>query len=128
MQPIRGVEANQGRPPGCHPGAAAAAVRGGLAVDPSHACRHCGGTGTEEIAGLFSIRRPLRSSKLIRLPQRGQLGNGLRVVAGAVLCSEGSLVVITRNPRIVLRPQWDGLTTMVSVTPAERPVGSAGSR
>ena len=39
----------------------------------------------EEIAELFSIRRPMRSSKLVRLPQRGALGNGLRVVAGAVL-------------------------------------------
>ena len=37
----------------------------------------------EQIAELFSIRRPMRSSKLLRLPQRGALGNGLRVVAGA---------------------------------------------
>jgi hypothetical protein len=50
----------------------------------------------EEIAELFSIRRPMRSSKLLRLPQRGALGNGLRVAAGAVLSSQGSLVVITR--------------------------------
>jgi hypothetical protein len=42
----------------------------------------------EEIASLFSIRRPMRSSKLLRLPQRGALGNGLRVVAGAALASE----------------------------------------
>ena len=59
----------------------------------------------EEIADLFSIRRPMRSSKLLRLPQRGALGNGLRVVAGAVLASEGSLAVISRNRRIVLRPE-----------------------
>jgi hypothetical protein len=45
----------------------------------------------EEIASLFSIRRPMRSSKLLRLPQRGALGNGLRVVAGAVLASAGTL-------------------------------------
>jgi hypothetical protein len=78
----------------------------------------------EEIADLFSIGRPLRSSKLIRLPQRGQLGNGLRVVAGAVLSSEGSLVVITRDRRIVLRPERDGSTTVVSVEAAKRPVGT----
>ena len=41
----------------------------------------------EEIAHLFSIRRPLVSSKLLRLPTRGAVGNGLRVVAGAVLAS-----------------------------------------
>ena len=34
----------------------------------------------EEIAHLFSIRRALTSSKLFRLPTRGALGNGLRVV------------------------------------------------
>jgi hypothetical protein len=48
----------------------------------------------EEIARLFSFARPLVSTKLLRLPLRGALGNGLRVVAGAVLASEGSLVVI----------------------------------
>ena len=46
----------------------------------------------EEIARLFSIRRPLVSSKLLRLPTRGAVGNGLRVVAGAVLA-------IRRQPR-----------------------------
>jgi hypothetical protein len=77
-----------------------------------------------EIAELFSIRRPLRSSKLLRLPQRGQLGNGLRVVAGAVLASGGSLTVITRNRRIVLRPVSDGSTTVVEITPAKQPAGT----
>jgi len=43
-----------------------------------------GGT-PEEIAFLFSISRPLTSSKLIRLPTRGALGNGQRVIVGAVL-------------------------------------------
>jgi hypothetical protein len=78
----------------------------------------------QEIATLFSIARPLRSSKLIRLPQRGQLGNGLRVVAGAVLASEGTLVVTTRNKRIGLRPELDGSTTVVGVADANKPVGT----
>ena len=52
----------------------------------------------EDIARLFSIARPMVSTKLLRLPTRGALGNGLRVVAGAVLASEGSLVVITAQP------------------------------
>src|SRR6516164_9296145 len=80
--------------------------------------------GPEEIASLFSIRRPMRSTKLLRLPQRGALGNGLRVVAGAVLASDGSLVVITRNQRIVLLPQADGSTAVLEVTTADRPVGT----
>ena len=75
----------------------------------------------EEIAELFSIRRPMRSSKLLRLPQRGALGNGLRVAAGAVLSSQGSLVVITRNNRIVLRPETDGSTSVLEVTTVDHP-------
>src|SRR5262245_44124211 len=47
----------------------------------------------DEIARLFSISRPLVSTKLLRLPTRGALGNGLRVVAGAVLASDGTLTV-----------------------------------
>jgi hypothetical protein len=39
-----------------------------------------GGT-PKQIAELFIIARPLRSTKLLRLPTRGVLGNGLRVVA-----------------------------------------------
>ena len=78
----------------------------------------------EEIAELFSIARPLISTKLLRLPTRGALGNGLRVVAGAVLASSGSLVVITRNRKIVLRPERDGHTTVVSAKPVKHPVGT----
>jgi hypothetical protein len=78
----------------------------------------------EQIAELFSIRRPLRSSKLLRLPYRGQLGNGLRVVAGAVLASGGSLAVITRNRRIMLRPESDGSTSVVEVPQAKSSVGT----
>jgi hypothetical protein len=78
----------------------------------------------EEIARLFSIHRPMISSKLLRLPIRGALGNGLRVVAGAVLASEGTLVVSTRNRRIVLRPERDGTTTVVAAKPIKFPVGA----
>ena len=60
----------------------------------------------EEIARAFSIARPLVSTKLLRLPTRGALGNGLRVVAGAVLASGGSLTVISCDRRIV--PVLDG--------------------
>jgi len=78
----------------------------------------------EEIARLFSIARPLISTKLLRLPTRGALGNGLRVVAGAVLASEGSLTVITRDQRIELRPERDGPTSAISSTKVEFPLGT----
>jgi hypothetical protein len=78
----------------------------------------------EQIAQLFSIARPMISTKLLRLPTRGALGNGLRVVAGAVLASNGSLVVTTRNRRIVLRPERDGSTTVVRAKKVKHPVGT----
>src|SRR4030081_2386612 len=37
-----------------------------------------------EVPRLFAVNRPLLSSKLKRLPLRGMLGHGLRVVMGAV--------------------------------------------
>jgi hypothetical protein len=77
-----------------------------------------------DIARLFSISRPLISSKLLRLPTRGALGNGLRVVTGAVLASSGTLTVITRNRRIELRPEHDGTTKVLKATKADFPTGT----
>jgi len=62
--------------------------------------------------------------QLLRLPTRGALGNGLRVVAGAVLASEGWLIVTTKDRRIELHPERDGSMTVVSVKPVEFPVGT----
>ena len=76
-----------------------------------------------DIARLFSIRRPLVSSKLLRLPTRGALGNGLRVVAGAVLASHGRLVLETRGRRLDLRPQDNG-DTLATVEPCARTAGT----
>ena len=53
----------------------------------------------------------MMSSKYLRLPTRGAVGNGLRVVAGAVLASGGTLTVITRDRRIELHPERDGTTS-----------------
>jgi hypothetical protein len=78
----------------------------------------------EDIAALFSIRRPMVSTKLLRLPTRGALGNGLRVVAGAVLASAGTLAVTTRNQRITLRPERDGSTTVAAVEAVAHPIGT----
>jgi hypothetical protein len=69
----------------------------------------------EDLARLFSIRRPLTSSKLFRLPSRGSLGNGLRVVAGAVLSTRGSLTVATCGRSLRLTPRDDGGTDHVRI-------------
>lgn len=75
------------------------------------------------IARLFSIKRPLLSSKLIRLPTRGALGNGLRVVVGTVLASNGTLTVETFGCRFELSPQDSG-ETLVNTYESEITVGT----
>lgn len=70
------------------------------------------GINPAEVADLFSIKRPLKSTKLLRLPSRGALGNGLRVVASAVLASGGTLRVYTRGQVMSLVPCQDGITTV----------------
>jgi len=78
----------------------------------------------EEIAALFSVRRPMTTSKLIRMPTRGALGNGLRVVAGVVLASGGRLVVSTRGRTLRIQPQEDGSTAVVGSEPYAEPEGT----
>lgn len=76
-----------------------------------------------DVAELFSIGRPLTSSKLLRLPTRGAVGNGLRVVAGTVLASGGRLTVYTQNRKHRLTPKDDG-TTAVEWEAADFPTGT----
>jgi hypothetical protein len=75
----------------------------------------------DDVARLFSVRRPLASSKLIRLPTRGALGNGLRVVASLVYASRGSLTVTTRGRVLRLTLRDDGETVPQFTGPAHTP-------
>jgi hypothetical protein len=81
------------------------------------------GIAPEDIGDLFSLNRPLTSSKLWRMPTRGAMGNGLRVVVGAVAASDGRLEVWTRNQRLILTPQEDG-STAVEASEVDFPVGT----
>jgi hypothetical protein len=69
----------------------------------------------DEIASLFSMNRPLTSSKRLRLPSRGALGNGLRVVTATVYCTSGALEVATKGRRLKLIPQDDGSTAWENI-------------
>ena len=69
------------------------------------------------VAELFSIRRPMTSSKSVRLPTRGMLGNGLRVVAGVVRCADGELRVSTAGRTLTLVPRDDGSTAVTHSEP-----------
>ena len=82
------------------------------------------GIDPDEVARLFSIARPLASTKMLRLPTRGALGNGLRVAAGAVLASDGKLAVISRGVRLELKPQRDGTTAVVKRSASDRQTGT----
>jgi Histidine kinase-, DNA gyrase B-, and HSP90-like ATPase len=57
------------------------------------------GLDAAAIATLFAVDRPLTSSKLLRRPTRGAVGNGLRVVTGAAIASGGALEVESRGRR-----------------------------
>ena len=76
--------------------------------------------GADAVAAMFSINRPLVTSKLLRLPTRGALGNGLRVVAGAVLASDGYIRVITGGRLLTLKPQECGETVILDGYCAEK--------
>ena len=52
---------------------------------------HGPGIDPEDVPTFFAVNRPLLSSKLKRLPLRGMLGNGLRVVMGAVAAFDGQI-------------------------------------
>jgi hypothetical protein len=70
------------------------------------------------IPKLFSVRRPLVSSKLKRMVTRGLLGNGLRVVMGAVHALGGSIVVSLRGHKLTLAADpADGTTKIVKDEP-----------
>jgi DNA topoisomerase VI subunit B len=78
----------------------------------------------EELAALLAIGRPMISSKFWRLPSRGQLGNGLRILVGLIAATGGTLEVTTRNRRVLLRPLASGETQIVEVAEADRPIGT----
>ncbi|MCL6612534.1 MAG: ATP-binding protein [Peptococcaceae bacterium] len=70
----------------------------------------------EMIPELFSVNRPRMSTKLKRMPSRGALGNGLKVVMGAVISYDGKIYVSTRGKSFQLRPQKnDGTTKLETI-------------
>jgi hypothetical protein len=60
------------------------------------------GLDREQVVRLFAVNRAMTSTKLVRRPTRGAIGNGLRVVTGGVLASGGRLQVESRGARYLL--------------------------
>jgi hypothetical protein len=61
------------------------------------------GPDSKQVPVIFSPNRPQISSKRIRRVLRGILGNGGRVIGGAVAASGGTLIVETRGRRLTLQ-------------------------
>jgi hypothetical protein len=78
----------------------------------------------DDLAALFAIHRVMISTKYRRLPQRGCLGNGFRIVTGCVVASRGTIEVIARGKHVVLRPRQAGPTEIVSISDAPDTVGT----
>jgi hypothetical protein len=74
------------------------------------------GLDPERIPEIFCVNRALLSTKLKRLPLRGMLGNGLRVVMGATAAfPSASITVETRGHRLDLAvDRSTGFTTVTS--------------
>jgi hypothetical protein len=60
------------------------------------------GLEPEQVPIIYSVNRTRFSSKHIRKASRGMLGNGARVIAGAIAASDGTLMVETHGRRLWL--------------------------
>ncbi len=80
------------------------------------------GIAPADVTHLLAVNRPLLSSKRRRLPLRGMLGNGLRVVMGGVAASGGRIMVQTRGHRCSLAVDHaSGLTQVLDDTKLDAP-------
>ena len=64
------------------------------------------------------------SGKFWRLPSRGALGNGLRIIVGCIVATGGTIEVTSRNRRVLLRPLKSGRTEIAAVAEAKHPTGT----
>jgi hypothetical protein len=87
------------------------------------------GTGinlsANQFAELFSIGREMLSRKFWRLPSRGCLGNGIRIIVGTIAATGGIVEVSTRNQHVLLRPLKTGRTEIVETGPIDHPIGTS---
>jgi hypothetical protein len=83
------------------------------------------GIAPDEVARTFSVNRPMESTKHVRLPTRGMLGNGTRVVAGFCAITGLPIIVRSRNMQTVLRVEKaTGHTVIMEQTPIEPITGT----
>jgi hypothetical protein len=73
---------------------------------------------------LFTIKRPLTSSKVWRCAGRGALGNGARVVAGIVAAHGGTITVTSAGKRTTLGFDDHGTTLVVDRSDVGATIGT----
>ena len=73
---------------------------------------------------LFSTNRPMVSGKFLRRPSRGLLGNGLRVMVGAVALSGGTITVESHGWSTRLQPRRVGETDVIFQRDTTRTTGT----
>ena len=98
-----------------------------LGLIPSGFFVQDGGPGMtrEEVIRAFSVNRPLVSSKLLRLPTRGALGNGLRVVAGVTAAFDADMTVHSGGRAYRLSVSREtGEAEVIGETPSNYPQGT----
>lgn len=84
----------------------------GILIDAGNSWLSITDDGPGVDASLFTIRRPLTSSKLWRRADRGALGNGLRVVMGVVAIEGGTIRVESFGRHLALTVGIDGETVI----------------
>lgn len=82
------------------------------------------GIAPQRVAEIFDLRRPMQSTKRIRRPLRGMLGNGTRIVAG--FCAIHGLPLRIRSQGILTTLRFDP-TTGRSTAEAEAVAHSPGT-
>lgn len=84
------------------------------------------GIAPEDAARVFAVNRPMESTKHVRLPTRGMLGNGTRVVAGYCAVTGSVVMVDSISTRTVLRiEKATGRTVIVRQEPIEPETGTS---
>src|SRR3954447_17046690 len=83
------------------------------------------GIAPDQVAHVFSVNRPMVSSKHVRLPTRGMLGNGTRIAAGLCAIERLPIMVESRDRQTVLRVEKaTGHTVIVQQEPIEPIAGT----
>lgn len=82
------------------------------------------GFPTDDVPTIFSVKRPLTSSKHWRRGERGALGNGLRAVMGALHVLDGTMTIESRGIATSVKVDDNGDTIVTATDPSPVATGT----